>query len=85
MCPGSCALRDWKVGKCTFFMAYMHELVHICHLDPRFLLNLRNGNRYHAIFNFGMANYDLVLEKDCFSMREKCPKVEKIYEMIFDE
>ena len=43
-------------------MAYMHELVHICHLDSAFFMDLPHGNSYHAIFIFGYASYVLVLE-----------------------
>ena len=66
-------------------MAYMHELVHICHLDFAFFMDLHYANSYHANFIFGMVSYDLSLKKDCFSLHESCPEVEKNYEKIFDE
>ena len=45
-----------------FFMAYMHELVHICHLGCRFFVDLRYASSYHANFIFGTAIYASTFE-----------------------
>ena len=58
-------------------MAYMHESVHICHLDFAFFVDLHDANSYHANFIFGMVTYDLTFKKDCFFVHESYPEAEK--------
>ena len=57
-------------------MAYMHESVHICHLDCAFFVDLHDTNSYHADFISGMVTDVLEFEKDCFLVRECCPEAE---------
>ena len=55
--PGSCALLFEEVGKWKFFMAYMHESVHICHVDLRFLLPLPFSVNYPVNFVYKVTAY----------------------------
>ena len=66
-------------------MAYMHELVHICHLDVRFFGNLHGANSYHASFVSGMVYYVLMFEKDWFYAYRNGPEEEKCDKKIFFE
>ena len=39
-----------------FFMAYMHESVHVCHLGSRFFMTLPVSKGYPSIFVFEATN-----------------------------
>ena len=60
--PGSSARSAEEVGKCKFFMAYMHESVHICHLSSRFFRSLSCTKRYPGQIFLGATTIAPVYE-----------------------
>ena len=66
-------------------MAYMHELMHICHPCCPFFGNLTYANGYHSIFIWGAVTKPQVNWIEWFFAIEKCPEIEKIDDKIFFE
>ena len=58
-------------------MAYMHELVHVCHPCCPFFGNLTNAKGYPSIFIFGAVALAPVNRNGLILFIEKCPETIK--------
>ena len=66
-------------------MAYMHESVHICHVDVRFFMQLPFPNSYPGNFVFEYHAYDqkYIIRKGLIP--ERVPDGEKTDKKIFEK
>ena len=66
-------------------MAYMHESVHICHVDVRFLMQLPFSVSYPG--NFVLVNkvYDSIRRIQLTTIKENAPEGEKKVEKNFEK
>ena len=68
-------------------MAYMHESVHICHVDVPFLMQLPFSASYPGNFVLVNEDYDSIWRIQLIMIKENAPegekKVEKNFEKIF--
>ena len=66
-------------------MAYMHESVHICHVDVRFLMQLPFSVSYHGNFVFVNEDYALLWRIQLNLVNENAPEGEEKDEKIFEK
>ena len=66
-------------------MAYMHESVHVCHLDCAFFITLPVSKGYPSIFVFEATNKASRLIKGLNFLPESYPNAQEIDEKNFVE
>ena len=66
-------------------MAYMHELVHVCHLDCPFFVTLPVSKGYPSIFVFEPTGIAPRYRKRLNFLLESCPMMKEIDEKNFSE